>query len=573
MVTILGIHPGHDSGCSLIKDGKILAAADEERFRRKKFWGGGYPENSVKFVLEYTKTKIEDVDAIAIPLKKFNLLELAKLGIRYLKHPTVLYNKFSKSVNKKIGYDYYSEIVKKGLKNQFGKYPKIIGIDHHMAHASSAYYSSGMKDAIVITLDGVGGAISATVNITKNGRIKRVSSTLEPGSLGHFYESLTEGIGFLINSDEYKVMGMAAYGDWRKGGYEELKKIAPRVKGLKFIRKKQWALSSEYKDNFWKVHVGESKLVKRLVEKHGPLNVAAAGQKILEELMIDWVKNIVKKFRNKNICAAGGVFLNIKANKRVVDELGINLFVFPHAGDGGLSAGSALNANYLLNPKTEFEKIESLALGPEFTNKEILIELKKQKGIKYKKVENIAEMSAKYISSGKIVGWFQGRMEFGPRALGNRSILANPTKKKYSDKVNLKVKFREEWRPFCPSMLEEESSKYLVNKHDAPFMVVGFDVFKEKAKEVEGVVHVDGTTRPQLVKKEVYEKYWKLIHDIKKKIGVPVVLNTSFNVKGEPIVCTPKDALRTFLNCGMEYLAIGDYFVEKTQKSGIKGAK
>lgn len=566
MTIILGIHPGHDSGAALIKDGKILAAVDEERFRRQKFWGGGYPKNSVKWILDYTKIGIKKIDAIALPSKKFTKLELIKLGMRYLKHPSVLFNRIKKIQQKTIGYDYHSKIVVDGIKKQFGKCPKIIGVDHHLAHAASAYYTSGMKNATIITLDGVGGSISATVNIGKNGRITRLSSTLEPGSLGHFYETLTEGLGFLINSDEYKVMGMAAYGDWKKGGYKELESTAPKVNGLIFKRKNQWRIFSSYTNHFWYVHLAEAAFVKMLVDKYGKINVAAAGQKVLEELIIKWLRNIIKRTGNKNICAAGGVFLNIKANKRIRDELKVNLFVFPHAGDGGLSVGSALYANYLINPKTNFEKIESLDFGPEYDNKEIFEELKKQDKIKYRKVKNIEEIVAKKIVVGKIVGWFQGRMEFGPRALGNRSILANPTSNKYKDKVNIKVKFREEWRPFCPSIIEEVSEKYLINKKEAPFMVTSFDVPKAKSNEIEGVVHVDGTTRPQIVKKEVYPKYWKLIKKVGEKIGVAVVLNTSFNRRGEPIVCSPKDAINTFLNCGMDYLAIGDYFVEKGYK-------
>lgn len=562
MTIILGIHPGHDAGAALIKNGEILAAVDEERFTRKKHWGGDYPKHSVKFVLDYTKTKIEEVNIIGIPAKKFSTIELTKLGLRYLKYPKILTNKLKKSQNKEIGYDYHSKIVERGVMEQFGKCPKIIGVDHHLAHAASAYYPSGFENAAIITLDGVGGSISGTVNIAKKGKIKRIVSTLEPGSLGHFYEALTEGLDFLINNDEYKVMGMAAYGDWKKGGYKELRGLAPKVYWLKFNRK-PWRIYSEYKNNFWNVHLGETGFVKLLVNRHGKIDVAAAGQRVLEDLMIQWIKNIIKRTGKRKICAAGGVFLNIKANKRIRDELGVDLFVFPHAGDGGLPVGCALYLNYLINPKTKFKKIESLALGPEYSNKEILKELKKNKKIKYRKVKKIEEVAAKYVSEGKILGWFQGRMEYGPRALGNRSIIANPTKKKHSDRVNIKVKFREQWRPFCPSMLNECSEKYLINKSEAPFMVTSFDVPKDKIKEIEGVVHVDGTTRPQLVKKEIFPKYWELIKNVEKKLGIGVVLNTSFNRKGEPIVCSPKDALNTFLNCGMEYLAIGDYIVEK----------
>jgi carbamoyltransferase len=561
MTTILGIHPGHDAGAALIRDGKILAAVDEERFTRKKHWGGGYPENSVKFVLDYCRLSLDDVDAIAIPSKKFSKSELIRLGLRYAKYPFILFNRMRKTKNKELGYAYHSGVVKNGLKKHFGKIKPIIGVDHHMAHAAAAYYTSGFENPVIITLDGVGGAVSGTVNIIKNRKIKRISSTLEPGSLGHFYEALTEATGFLVNNGEYKVMGMAAYGKWEKA-YRELKTLSPKVRGLKFTRKKPWKIYSIYSNNFWNVHLAESALAKVLADKYGKINLAASGQRILEDLIIRWIKNIIKRTGKREICAAGGVFLNVKANKRIRDELGVDLWVFPHAGDGGLSVGCGLYVNALLNPGQKFEKLKNLSLGPEYSNKEIERELKKYKEIKYKKVKNISKTAADYAVRGKIVGWFQGRMEYGPRALGNRSIITNPSKKEYKDKVNIEVKFREEWRPFCPSMTEK-GKRYLINPEDAWFMITSFKVPKNKQKEIEGVVHIDGTTRPQIVEKKTNKKYWEMINNVDKKIKIPVVLNTSFNRKGEPIVCSPKDALNTFLNCGMEYLAIGDFIVEK----------
>ena len=564
MVTILGIHPGHDASAALIRNGKILAAVDEERFLRKKHWGGGYPRNSVEFVLDYTGTKLEDVDYVSIPAKKFSKKELLFMGFRYLKHPSIFFQRVQKILSKNIGFGRHAEVVRKGLQNHFGDIQKkIVGVDHHMAHAASAYYTSGLKNPVILTLDGVGGAISGTVNVLNHGKIKRISSTLESGSLGHFYEALTEALGFFINNGEYKVMGMAAYGDWKKGGYRELKKLAPKLKGLDFVRRKPWKVSSSYGDNFWKVHLEESNYVKKLIEEYGKINVAAAGQRVLEDLIISWVRAIRKKTKISKFCVAGGVFLNIKANKRIRDELGVKIYAFPHAGDGGLSVGSALYVNAMVSPKTNFEKIETLSLGPEYTNEEIKKVLRGNKKIEFKKVKDISKEAAKHISKGKIVGWFQGRMEYGPRALGNRSILTNPSKKEYRDKVNVEIKFREEWRPFCPSMTEK-GKKYLTNpEDDAYFMVTSFDVPKEKVSEIEGIVHVDDTTRPQIVTKKANRRFFDLITELDSLTKVPVVLNTSFNVRGEPVVCSPKDALNNFLNCGMEYLAIGDFIVKK----------
>ena len=572
MVTVLGIHPGHGAGATLVRDGKIIASVDEERFNRIKNWGGDYPRQSVDFVLKFAGMSIKDVDYISIPSKKFSKKDLTLMGLRYIRYPRILFNRFKKVRGKSLGYRYHLEIIRKGLFDSYGKFEvKIIGVDHHMAHAASAYYTCGFNDPVILTLDGVGGAISGSVNIIRDGKIKRISSTLEPGSLGHFYEALTEALGFWINNDEYKVMGMAAYGDWKKGGYNELKWLAPKVSGLKFKRKKNWTIYSSYVNHFWNVHLGESAFIKVLIDKYGKLNVAAAGQRVLEDLILDWVGNVVEKTGKKNVCLAGGVFLNIKANKRIRDELKLKVYPFPHAGDGGLSIGCALYVNHLVEPETKFERLRTLALGPEYSNEEIEKELKSfGKKIFYKKVGDIAKETARHICKGKIFGWFSGRMEFGPRALGNRSIITSSSKKEYRDKVNVEVKFREEWRPFCPSMTVN-GKKYLVNaEDDAWFMVTSFDVPKSKVKDIEGVVHVDGTTRPQIVEKDVNLVYWKLINEVERISGVPVILNTSFNVKGEPIVCSPKDAINTFLKCGMEYLAIGDFWVGKNGKGRSK---
>jgi len=565
MVTILGIHPGHDAGACLIKDGKILAATDEERFTRKKHWGGDYPKNSVKWILDSTKTKIGDIDVIAIPAKEFSNFEKSKMALRYLKYPSEIIKRLKKSKKGMLGYSYFYSIIKKGVEEQFGQISiPIKGVDHHLAHAAAAYYMSGFREPVIITCDGVGGGVSATVNVVENGKIKRIASTLEPGSLGHFYEALTEALGFLINNGEYKVMGLAAYGDWRKG-YKELKRLAPRLDGLVFKRK-PWGIYSENVNNFWAVHIEEAAYVKLLIDKYGKENIAAAGQRVLEDLMVEWVRNVIARTGKRQICAAGGVFLNVKANKRIREELGVDFFVFPHAGDGGLSGGCALYMNALIKPSTKFERIEKLYLGPEYSNDEILKELRKHREIKFKEVEDVSEETGKLLAKGKIVGWFQGRMEWGPRALGSRTILANSTDGKYRDKINREIKFREEWRPFTPSMLYEAKDEYLLKPVDAPFMIMSFDVPEDKVNKIPAVIHVDGTARPQLVKKEINEKYWNVIKSFEKKTGIPVVLNTSFNRKGEPIVCSPADAIKTFLGSGMEYLAIGDFVVEKRRK-------
>ncbi len=570
MVIVLGIHPGHDAGASLIKDGKIIAAVDEERFTRKKHWGGGFPKHSVKFVLDYAHIDIGEINAVAIPSKNFGFYEKIWLGLRYVKYPSKILEKIKKSKKGELGFDYFSSVIRNGLVNEFGlearKIP-IKGVDHHLAHASATYFTSGLKDPIIVTLDGVGGGISASISKIKKGKIKRISSSLELGSLGHFYEALTEGLGFLINNGEYKVMGLAPYGDW-KPAYNELRSLAPVLNGLKFYHK-PWMIQSKSIDNFWAVHLGETAYVKLLIDKYGNENVAAAGQRILEELITKWIRNAIRKTGKRNVVAAGGVFLNVKANKRIREMPEVNeFFAFPHSGDGGLSVGSALYVNQMLEPRTKFEKIESLSLGPEYTDEEIEKELGKHKELKYKKSSDVARQTGDFLAKGKIIGWFQGRMEFGPRALGNRSILASSSDGKYRDKINSEIKFREEWRPFTPSMLAEAKNEYLIGAEDedGKFMIMSFDVPKDKIKQIPAVVHVDGTARPQLVTKETNELYYNMLKEFEKKSKRPCILNTSFNRKGEPVVCSPEDAVNTFLSGGIDYLVIGNFIVEKKNK-------
>ncbi len=557
---ILGLHTHHDAGAALIKDGKIVAAADEERFTRIKHWGMDFPELSTKFVLDFEGISLEDVDYIAIP-SKYGIGRMIATAFDNIGRPEYILKLIKMLLKKEAGKgNIYSKI------NHFVKSKKILGVEHHLAHAASAFYTSGFDKATIVTLDGIGNGLSGSVNYSVSKGIKRIKNIYESGSMGHYYEALTDGLGFSIYNDEYKVMGLAAYGD-PKFASKEAYKLVPKAKGLGFSGR-YWNLYGGWINNQLRGSVAEAAYFRFLSYKYGSKNTAAAGQKVFEDQILKWLSNVLNKTRNMNLVGAGGCFLNVKLNKRIRDNFEeINFIPFPHCGDGGLALGSALQIQKELKPKIKFKKMKHVYFGIGFTNEELKKELdktiKENKKIKYREYDDISGICGELLTKGKVIGWFQGRAEIGPRALGARSILADSRHVKFRDRVNIAVKFREEWRPFCPSMLDEARKEYLINDCYAPFMNLSFDVPKQKIKEIPAVVHVDGTTRPQTVRKDVNEKYWKLIKSFESETGIPVILNTSFNRKGEPIVNSPRDAINCFLGTNLDYLAIGNFLVSR----------
>jgi len=556
---ILGLHIHHDAGAALVKDGKLIAASDEERFTRIKHWGMDFPKLSTKFVLDYAGITLRDIDYIAIP-SKYGIFRMASTAFDNIGRPEYIIKLIQMMLKKEAG---KSSIYDK--LNQITKNKKVLEVEHHTSHAASAFYTSGFEKANVVTLDGIGNGLSGSVNYGNSNGLKRIKNIHEAGSMGHYYEALTDGLGFSIYNDEYKVMGLAAYGD-PTPAYKEAEKLVPKAKGLGF-KGRYWNLHGGWINNQLRGTVEEAAYFRFLSQKYGEKNTAAAGQKVFEDQVLKWISNILKKNNNNNLVGAGGCFLNVKMNKRIRDEFSnINFIPFPHCGDGGLAIGAALQIQKQLNSKTKFEKMNHLYYGIEFNEEQIKKELDffvKNKKITYKEYKDIGGYCGELLAKGKIIGWFQGRAEIGPRALGSRSILANSKDVKFRDKVNLAVKYREEWRPFCPSMLDESRKEYLINDCYAPFMNLSFDVPKNKIKEIPAVVHVDGTTRPQTVRKDVNEKYWNLIKSFESNTGTPVILNTSFNRKGEPIVNSPKDAVNCFLGTELDYLAIGNFLVSK----------
>jgi carbamoyltransferase len=560
---ILGLHTHHDAGAALIKDGKIIAASDEERFTRVKHWGNGFPVNATKFVLNYAGISLNDIDYVAIP-SKYGLGRMVSTAWDNLGRPAYILKLLSMLLTNKAGTSSVETEIRKNIKNIKNK--NIYGIEHHQAHAASAFYTSGFKSATAITLDGIGNGLSGSANLADSSGINRIKNIPETGSMGHYYEALTDGLGFSIYNDEYKVMGLASYGN-PNIAYKEALKFGPKVDGLKLVGR-YWNMYGDWVNNVLRGSIAESAYFRFLSYKYGSKDAAAAGQKAFEDIVLEWLSNVLEKTNNKNLVSAGGCILNVKLNKRIRDEFKVDYFPFPHCGDGGLAIGAALELQHQLKPKTFFPKKEDIYFGIEYSNEQIKNALDKAiksgKKIKYKECKDISGICGELVAKGKIIGWFQGRAENGPRALGNRSILADSRNEKFRDKVNVAVKFREEWRPFCPSMLDEAKEEYLINPTSSPFMILSFDVPKKKVKEIPAVVHVDGTTRPQTVTRTANQRYYDLIKSYESETGIPVILNTSFNRKGEPIVNSPDNAIDCFLGTALDYLAIGDFLVSRT---------
>ena len=431
-------------------------------------------------------------------------------------------------------------------------------VGHHLAHAISAYAYSGFSDAAVVVMDGRGAWEATSIWHGRDGRIEHVLTIPFPDSIGYFYSEFTEYLGFQRNSDEWKVMGLAPYGK-------------PGVDLSAFIEPK----ASPYKVQARKLVANGSGPFQEMVRRFGPRrepeseiddrtkDVAYAVQDACELAMMSVVKMALEKTKSPNLCLAGGVALNSKANGKILASgLAEKMFVQPAASDDGVALGAAL-APYLDNGgRLPNKAMRHAYLGPAFDDDSIESALRTYK-LKYTRASDPAVDAATLLANGKILGWFQGRMEFGPRALGSRSILADPRDPEMNAKVNNAVKFREWWRPFAPSMKKESAGEYLESACDSPFMIVTAQVKPEKRTVIPSVTHVDGSARPQTVEKEINPLYWRLIDEFEKRTGVPVVMNTSFNLRGEAIVHTPTDAIRTFFSSGMDALVIGSFLVEK----------
>jgi len=590
-MNILGIitsEGGHPSA-TLYKNGKLIAIGEEERFVRVKQARGYFPSRSIKYVLKEGNVDLDDIEFISFGWDankykfKFPLFissSFIKKNIFHKKEKPYIKSKGPKDIQgtavirglrdllyynpKNIKELIYFGIIESGL--EFDKLPPIKFYDHHKAHAATAFYCSGLDESAILVFDGHGEENSVTMYKGDGKKIEILKSITIPNSLGWFYSAFTEYLGWDAGEGEVKLMGLAPFG-------KPNEKISEVIDNVLIIKNNTIELNTDY--IFYSKRSYGTFFSDLLVDKLGKprgkygkitqkhKDIAYAVQKKLEDAGIHLSKVAMDLAGSNNLCIAGGVALNCKMNGEI-HKSGIaeNFFVQPISYDAGVSLGSAMLSSIENGVDPRF-KMEHVYYGPEYTNEEIEKILVRNK-IRFEKHPDVWKIGAKLIEEGKIIGWFQGRMELGPRALGSRSILADPRDPDMKDKVNDYVKFRENWRPFALSILDEYKEDYLIKPVESPFMIMAFDVVDGRYDDIQSAMHwIDHTTRPQTVKKKVNPRYWKVINEFRKLTGVPGVLNTSFNIKGEPVVESPVDAVRCFYGTGMDALIIGDYIVHK----------
>jgi len=555
----------HDSGAALVRDGKLIAAGEEERFTRKKH-DHGFPARAIEYCLKEGGITIDQVDHIGFyekPLVKFNrILETI------LAYWPRTYKPWLTAIPLWLGHRLR---IGKEIQEKLGTDKDILYCQHHLSHAASAFLVSPFEEAAVITADGVGEWTTTAWGVGRGTDIEMHKEIRFPHSVGLLFSAITAYLGFQVNDAEWKVMGLAPYGEPK---YLDKFRQVVDIKEDGSIRFDLSYFVHAYSTERTFSHKWEELFGQPQRATEGEMtdfhhDIAASGQKIVEEIMVKMATHVQRQTKMKNVCLAGGVGLNCVANWRILKESGFeNIFIQPAAGDSGGALGTAfyIYNTVLKNPRVF--RMDHALYGPGFTNEEIKATLDRVEAA-YDRVDNEEELlqqTAKMIADGKVVAWFQGRLEFGPRALGARSLLADPRNNKMKDIINAKVKFRESFRPFAPAVLKEKAHEYfeMPEGMEAPFMLLVPKVRPEKRAILPAITHQDGTGRVQTVTNEHNGRYYRLIREFGKLTGVPVVVNTSFNVRGEPIVCTPKDAYHTFVNTGIDALVIGDFVL--TQK-------
>ncbi len=593
---ILGISAFyHDSAACLLKNGEIISAAQEERFTRKKH-DASYPFNAIEFVLETASIKLNQVDKIVFFEKPF--LKFERLLETYVAFAPKGFLSFSKAmpiwIKEKL---FQKNMIFNYLKKHDEKYisdKNLYFSNHHLSHAASAFYPSPYKDAIILTADGVGEWATTTVAVGRGKSLEIKKEIHFPHSLGLLYSAFTYYTGFKVNSGEYKLMGLAPYGN---PIYEDKIKKLIDIKNDGTFRLDQ---------SFFNYATGLTMTNKKFEKLFGQkrrnpendklsqfhMDIASSIQKVTEEIILKLSKSISEEYKIKNLCLAGGVALNCVANGKLIKEKVFeNIWIQPAAGDAGGSLGAALafwhleeDKNRNINPE---DSMKGSYLGTEYSDDQILNDLNKL-GVKFDVLEydDVIDKTAEFLSKGYAIGWFQGKMEFGPRALGNRSILGDPRSEKMQKNLNLKVKFRESFRPFAPSILIDDLNEWFDLNVKSPYMLIvaninfkkkikmtdgekklfGIDKLNIKRSEIPAVTHVDYSARVQTVSAKTNKKYYDLISKFKEKTSCPVLINTSFNVRGEPIVNSPKDAFNCFMGNELDFLVIGNCFIDKKKQ-------
>ena len=604
-MTILGISAFyHDSAAAVIQDGKIIAAAQEERFTRIKH-DESFPINAVEFCLKYSGSNINELDAIAFydkPLLKFERLLETYYGfapkglVSFIKSMPIWIKE--KMFLKRIIHEELEKI--EGYEK--GKV-KLLFPEHHLSHAASAFYSSPYKEAAILTIDGVGEWATASIGIGKGNSIEILKELRFPHSVGLLYSAFTYFLGFKVNSGEYKLMGLAPYGNPGSPKVAEyIRTIKENLVDIKedgsiWLNQEYFSYATGLRmvyDDKWEKLFGFKKKEEEEELQQCHCDLGYAIQQITEEIVLKMATEAKRLTNCDYLTMAGGVALNCVSNGKLLrTKLFKDIFIQPAAGDAGGALGAAQAAYFIhfnqeRKPCTTQDEMQGAYLGPQFSDVDVELDLKKYKAVA-KKFENMDELYPKVadlINDGNVVGWFQGRMEFGPRALGNRTILGDARNPEMQKKLNLKIKYREGFRPFAPSVKAEDSQEYFDLDTASPYMLVVCPVKEVRRSkmptnynamplmerlyvlrsDLPAITHIDFSARVQTIHKETNERYWKLLDAFKKKTGYALMVNTSFNVRGEPPVCTPEDAYKCFMRTEMDYLVVGNYLLSKDEQ-------
>jgi carbamoyltransferase len=595
--SILGISAFyHDSAACILVDGKIIAAAQEERFTRKKH-DPNYPHNAIEFVLKYANLKLSEIDQIVFFEKPF--LKFERLLETYVAFAPKGFVSFAKAmplwIKEKL---FQKNLLFNKLKQHDENYKSdenIFFSDHHLSHAASAFFPSPFDEAVILTADGVGEWATTTVAVGRNETLEIKKEIHFPHSLGLLYSAFTYYAGFKVNSGEYKLMGLAPYGtpvyeDKVKQLFDLKEDGTFRLDQKYFNYSTGLTMTNEKFNSLFGQKPRNSKN-EEITQFH--MDIASSIQKVTEEIMIKLARSIREEYGIRNLCLAGGVALNCVANGKILQEkIFDNIWIQPAAGDAGGSLGAALALWHIDQGNKRSinlnDDMRGSYLGTEYSQEEIEQELKAE-GANFEtlKYDELIDKTSEFLSNEKAIGWFQGRMEFGPRALGGRSILGDPRSDKMQKNLNLKVKYRESFRPFAPSVLREDLQEWFEMNVDSPYMLLvaninsnkkiemndeqkklfGIDKLNVKRSEIPAVTHVDYSARIQTVTKNTNKRYYDLISKFKEKTGCPVIVNTSFNVRGEPIVNTPKDAFSCFMGTELDYLVIGNCILDKSKQN------
>ena len=562
---VLGIGTDHDMAACLLVDGVVVANAAEERFTRIKH-DSGFPSAAISYCLQEGGIKARDIDVVAVG-GQFLPPDMERRFVVTPQQAAAL------TAVRSLEGRARQVLIATGMRDPPLYFPRFelsprcifICVEHHLCHAAAAYFTRGRDDrCLIVTMDGIGDNVSAAIWLGERNTIEPIVKWGRDASLGWFYGNVTEALGWQHGDGEGTTMGLAPYGDAAKVG-DRLRRFHPAFSDGQLVRPHPFGNASYLNLNgtyHW--HFADAEGIRAVAEDHGRENVAASAQAIIEKQVLDIVRHFTQDLKIRNLACSGGVFLNVKLNQRIWYEAELEEhWVFPDAGDSGLPMGAALHVWHTLAQPAATARLEHLYYGPAFSDT-VVRGILHERRLSYREMADPSREAAEKLAEGKIVGWFQGRMESGPRALGNRSILMSPTSAANKDLINTRVKLREGFRPFCPSLLFDRKDDYLLGGREENFMITSFQATNNKRGMIPAVVHVDGTLRPQTVKRETNPRYYELIERFGQLTGEYAVLNTSFNIRGEPIVCNPREAIRCFFDTGLDVLVIGKFILEKS---------